>query len=185
MWCAKVGDRRRCSYGERASTDGAPEPDERQRWQFPQACERWWSRGLAVVTPQGGRPTVTLLWQAGKHWRRSRTGWAATAHPRPSGDGGCARRGRLWQQRQWILEERTRVNPGGTRRRVAPAGIPPLATTSAFPRCEQRRRTSLGRERWRIDGLFLCYFVYIFMPMSIDFYDISIHILCKRLLIFA
>jgi hypothetical protein len=27
--------------------------------------------------------------------------------PRPSGDGGCARRGRLRQQRRWILEEHT------------------------------------------------------------------------------
>jgi hypothetical protein len=48
---------------------------------------------------------------------------------------------------------------------------PPPATMPAFPRRERRRWTSLGDERWRIDDLFLCYFVYIFMPTSIGFYD--------------
>jgi hypothetical protein len=50
----------------------------------------------------------TLLWRAGKHRRCSRTGRAAATHPRPGGDGGCSRRGRLRQQRRRILEEHTR-----------------------------------------------------------------------------
>jgi hypothetical protein len=36
------------------------------------------------------------------------------------------------------------ANPGGARPGVAPAGVPPPATTSSFPRRERRRRTFLG-----------------------------------------
>jgi hypothetical protein len=78
MWRAEAGDRRRCSYGGRASTDGAPEPDERRRRQFPRACERRRSRGLVAVACRGGRPVATHLWRTGKHRRRFRTERAAT-----------------------------------------------------------------------------------------------------------
>jgi hypothetical protein len=51
---------------------------------------------------------------------------------------------------------------------------PLSAMTPAFPK--RRRQTSLGEERWQIDDLVLCYFVYIFMPTSICFYDtLSVH----------
>jgi hypothetical protein len=93
-----------CPFKSGCDTDGAPKPNERR---FPRACERRRSRGLAAVAHRGGQPAATLLWRAGKH-RRSRTGPATVAHPRPGGDGGCTRRGRLRQQRRWILEERTR-----------------------------------------------------------------------------
>jgi hypothetical protein len=38
---------------------------------------------LAAVARRGGRPAATLLWRAGKHRRRSRTGRAAATQPRP------------------------------------------------------------------------------------------------------
>jgi hypothetical protein len=56
LWRAEAGDRRRRSYGGRASTNGAPNPDEQR--QFPQACERRRSRGIAAVARRGGRPTA-------------------------------------------------------------------------------------------------------------------------------
>jgi hypothetical protein len=59
----------------------------------------------------------------------------------------------------------------GTRSRVAHAGVPPLATMPVFPRRERRRPTSLSASGGGSTTLFLCYFVYIFMPKSIDFYD--------------
>jgi hypothetical protein len=75
------------------------------------------------------------------------------------------------------------VNPGGTRRGVAPAGVPPLATTPAFSRHERRRQTSLGGERWWIDDpVFMLFSIHIYVNVN-NFYNISIHILCKRLLI--
>jgi hypothetical protein len=65
------------------------------------------------------------------------------------------------------------------RRRVLRSGArwrPPPVMTSAFPRRERRRRTSLGGERSRIDGPIFMLFVYIFMPTSIGFYDtLSVH----------
>jgi hypothetical protein len=117
----------------------------------------------------------------GKHRRRSWTRRAAAAHHRPSGDDGCTRRGRLRQQRRWILEERTRCwilggvhTMSSPQRRAPQSGVrwrPPPATMPAFLRLEQRRRTSLCDKRWRIDGPVLSYFIYIFMPTSIGFYD--------------
>jgi hypothetical protein len=53
-----------------------------------------------------------------------------------------------------------------------------------FPRRERRRQPPLGTKWWRIPDarqrfrraavLFLCYFIYIFMPMSIGFYDLYV-----------
>jgi hypothetical protein len=64
--------------------------------------------GASGCGRRGRRPTAMLLWWAGKHRRCSGIGRATTTHPRPRGDGGCARRGRLQQRRRRILEERTR-----------------------------------------------------------------------------
>jgi hypothetical protein len=59
---------------------------------------------------------------------------------------------------------------------VEHAGIPPPSTTPAFHRRERRRRTSLGASGGGSVTLFLCYFVYIFMPTSIGFYyTLSVH----------
>jgi hypothetical protein len=102
---------------------------------------------------------------------------AVATHPRSGGDGGCTRRSRLRQQRRRILQERTRRQIletharyrllGGTRPRVAPAGVPPPATTSAFPRHERRRQTSLGGERWRIDGpIFMLFCIHIYANVN-------------------
>jgi hypothetical protein len=94
---------------------------------------------------------------------------------------------------------------GGESQRHAPRSgarwRPPPATTSAFPRRERRRRTSLGGKRWRIDGpVFILFCIHIYANVNrflryivsswlsfhlLYVYDISIHILCKRLLIFA
>jgi hypothetical protein len=158
-------NRGRRSYGERASTDGAPEPE-----------------------------------------------WVATGHRRPSGYGGCARHGRLRQQWRRILEERSRWRIleartrcrllGGACPRVAPAGVAPPTMTPAFPRCERwRRRTSLDGERLQIVGpIFMLFCIHIYANVNrflryivsswlsfhlLYVYDISIYILCKRLLIFA
>jgi hypothetical protein len=110
-----------------------PRAGER-RQRCPRACERRRSRGLAAVARWGGRLGAMLLWRVGKHRRRSRTGRPTVAHPRPDGDDGCARRGRLWQQRQRILKEHTwqRIPEARARRRflrgtrlgVALAGVP-------------------------------------------------------------
>jgi hypothetical protein len=59
---------------------------------------------------------------------------------------------------------------------VAHAGVPPPVTKPTFPRHELRRHTSLGAIGGRSMALFLMYFVYIFMSMSIGFYDtLSVH----------
>jgi hypothetical protein len=84
------------------------------------------------------------------------------------------------------------------------------AAMADFPRRERRWQPPLDTKWWRIPDarrrfrraavLFLCYFVYIFMPMPIGFttyisvhgsssiylsvYNISIHILCKRFINF-
>jgi hypothetical protein len=55
------------------------------------------------------RATTTLLRRTSKRWQRSWSGRAAAAHPRPGGDDGCARHGRLRQWRWWPRE--TRVTP--------------------------------------------------------------------------
>jgi hypothetical protein len=99
-----------------------------------------------------------------KHQQRSQTERAAATHPRPGGDGGCARRGRLRQQRRRIPEGRLL---GGARPGVAPAGGPPRTTTLAFPRRERRRRTSLGGERWRIDDpIFMLFCIHIYANVN-------------------
>jgi hypothetical protein len=68
------------------------------------------------------------------------------------------------------------VDPRGVRPGVAHAGVPPPAMTSAFPRRERRRRTSLGASGGGSTTMFLCDFVYIFMPTSLGFYDtLSVH----------
>jgi hypothetical protein len=60
---------------------------------------------------------------------------SGASHPRAGGDGGCARRGRLRQQRRLILEEHTR-------RRILEAHAPEWRQlASPLPR---RRRPSLG-----------------------------------------
>jgi hypothetical protein len=65
---------------------------------------------------------------------------------------------------------------GDVRPGVAHTGIPPPAMTPAFPRRERRRRTSLGASGGGSTVLFLCYFIYIFLSTSIDFYDtLSVH----------
>jgi hypothetical protein len=74
--------------------------------------------------------------------------------------------------RRRILEARARRRLlGGVGPGVAHASVPPPVTTSAFPRHERRRQTSLGASGGGSTTIFLCYFVYIFMPTSIGFYD--------------
>jgi hypothetical protein len=84
------------------------------QWRFPRACERRRSWVPAAVLPRGGRPTAALHQEramatlprwASKRWRRSRSGRAATTHPRPGGNDGCARRGRR-RQRRWPRDTR-------------------------------------------------------------------------------
>jgi hypothetical protein len=105
LWRTEAVDRWRRSYGGRASTDGAPKPNERHR------------RTLG--------PVVTVVAQGAVGFDNS--------------DGGS------WKSAHGS-ESRRRVPRSGARWR------PPPATTSAFPRRERRRRTSLGGERWRIEG---------------------------------
>ena len=130
---------------------------------------------------------ATLLRRAGKRRRCSRSGRAAMAHPRPSGDGGCVRRDRLWQWRWWPSASVAATDLGGAHAAADPRG----AHATSAP----RRRTPQSGARWcptaRDDAdllkarattwtslcassggsmsLFLCYFVYIFMPTSIVF----------------
>jgi hypothetical protein len=71
----------------------------------------------------------------------------------------------------------------GVRSVVAHSSVPPPTTTSAFPRRERRRWNSLGANNGGSVALFLCYFVYIFVSMSIAFYDtLSVHRLSFHLL---
>jgi hypothetical protein len=71
----------RFSWGRRF-----PRVSERRR-RFPRACEQWRSRQLAAVLPEEGdrrRRSPRIKWL-----RRSRSRWAATAHPSPGGDDDC------------------------------------------------------------------------------------------------
>jgi hypothetical protein len=169
-WRVEAGGRQRRSWCGQASADDAPKLDER------------WQRTLG--------PVVTAV-------ARDAVGFGSTG----SGPKG-ARRWWILEERTWrrILEERARCRLlGGTRPGVAPAGVPPLATMSTFPRREQRRWTSLGGEWWRIDdpvfmlfyihisaniNRFLWYIIGLWLSFHLLYvYDISIHSLCKYFLI--
>jgi hypothetical protein len=174
-----------------------PRVSERRR-RFSRTCERRWSKGSAAVERRGGRSAVTL--PRIERWRRSWCRQASTdGTPEPDerrqrslglvvtvvvqgsvgfGSTSGGPEGAQWRQilekrtQRWIPEARAWCQLlGGARPGVAAASVPPPATTPTFPRRERRRRTSLGGERWQLTTLFLCYFVYIFMPTSIGFYD--------------
>jgi hypothetical protein len=136
----EAGDRRRHSYGERASTDGAPELDQRQR------------RTLDPVVTAVARGAVDF----------------------GSGSGG----GGSWMSARGDGSQR-RAHDVGPRRRALWSGTiwrPPPTTTPIFPMRERQRRTSLGSERWRIDGpVFMLFCIQIYANVN-RFYDIlSVH----------
>jgi hypothetical protein len=130
---------------------------------------------------------ATLLRRAGKRRWCSRSGRAAMAHPRPGGDGGCVRRGRLRQWRWWPSASVVATDLGGAhaaadprgahatsapRRRTPQSGArwcPTSRDDADLPEVRATTWTSLGASSGGSKSLFLCYFVYIFMPTSIVF----------------
>jgi hypothetical protein len=144
-----------------------------RRRRIPEAAPRRWPPSPhAMAAATRGNAATTDTWDA----------CGSDAHPRhvqrwwfPKG----ARRRRIWEARMWRRIPEAHAQHwllGDARPRVAHASIPPPATTPAFPRRERRRRTSLGASGGGSTALFLCYFIYIFMPTSIDFYDtLSVH----------
>jgi hypothetical protein len=140
-----------------------PSASEQRRW-FLRACERRRSRGQAAMVHRGGRPASTLLCRGGgastdgapkpdERWRRT-LGPVVTAVARDAVGFGSSG-GRSWRS----------AHDGGSQ--SGARWRPPPVTTTAFPRREWRRRTSLGGE-WSTT-MFLCYFVYICMPTFIGF----------------
>jgi hypothetical protein len=116
----------------------------KRRRRFPWACERRRPRGLAAVARQGGRPTVTLLWRAGKLRWHSQTERATTATLGPvvmavarDAVGFGSSGGGSWRSTRGGGSHRHAYDVGSSEA-CAPEWRP---MASPFPR---RRRPSLG-----------------------------------------
>jgi hypothetical protein len=145
-------------------------------WQRPRRRIPWGSS--VTASPWGARGSDPL--RCARRWRGSGCGGGSRGHVSNDDTPKACMTTRWERLVQRILGfMRVRVDPWA-RMTVMPSKVG--AAMADFSRRKRRRHPPLGTKWWCIPDarrwfrraaiLFLCYFVYIFMPMSIGFYDL-------------